>query len=219
MSNALRKGLPEVPARMRSLPIERRGYPVPWFVAWIDGEPDFRVIDTPKLPRAHNEKLCWLCGQPRGKYLAFPIGPMCVVNRVNSEPPCHYECAYFAVRTCPFMILPNAQRREANLPEQRKESAGQHIDRNPGAMALYVCQRYTPFSVDPDMGNAGVLFELGEPTRIEWYREGRPATRAEIVESIDSGLPFLRDQAARQGPDSLDELARQVERAMQYLPA
>lgn len=217
--NTLRKGLPELPARMRALPIEARGYPVPWFVAWIDGQPDFRVIDTPKLARAHNHKLCWLCGQPRGKYLAFPIGPMCVVNRTNSEPPCHYECAHFAVRSCPFMILPNAHRRESNLPEQRVEAAGLHITRNPGAMALYVCQGYKPFRVDAAMGNAGWLFDLGEPERIEWYREGRPATRAEIVASIDSGLPLLRDQAAAQGPDALALLSQYVERAMQYLPA
>lgn len=211
--------MPELPARMRELPIERRGYPVPWFVAWINGEPDFRVIDTPKLALAHNQKLCWICGQPRGKFLAFAIGPMCVVNRTNSEPPCHYDCAHFAVRACPFMILPGAKRREANLPEQRSPAAGLGIARNPGAIALYVCRTYRPFKVDGPVGVRGVLFELGEPDRIEWYREGRTATRAEIMESIDTGLPALHEMAAKQRPDALSALSEYVKRALRYLPA
>lgn len=138
--NALREGMPALPDRMRRLAIDARGYPVPWFVDWFDGKPDFRVIDTPKLGIAHNQKLCWICGTPRGVHLAFAIGPMCVVNRTTSEPPAHYECAHFAVRACPFMILPKAQRRESNLPEQRHQAEG-HITRNPGAAAIYVTVR------------------------------------------------------------------------------
>jgi hypothetical protein len=218
--NTLRSGLPELPARVRSLPIDRRGYPVPWFVEWIDGEPDFRVMDSRKLALAHKQKLCWLCGQPRGKWLVFPIGPMCVVNRTNSEPPCHYDCALFSARACPFLTLPKARRREANLPDNVQHSAGLPIMRNPLAVALYVCSSYTPFRVGDDgVGNRGVLFELGEPKRIEWYAEGRPATRAEVLESIDTGLPLLREQAEAQSAAAVAALADYVMRAMPYLPA
>jgi hypothetical protein len=38
----LRPELTELPLRMRGLPLDERGYPVPWFVAWIDGKPEFR---------------------------------------------------------------------------------------------------------------------------------------------------------------------------------
>lgn len=35
---------PTVPARMRHLPLDKHDRPVPWFAAWIDGQPDFRVV-------------------------------------------------------------------------------------------------------------------------------------------------------------------------------
>lgn len=59
--------------------------------------------------------------------------------------------------------------------------------------------------------------ELGEPERIEWYCEGRAATRAEIQHSIDTGLPLLRAQAdGEDGHALLDELTAQAQR---WLPA
>jgi len=36
---ALRESLPSLPLAMRGLPRDHRGYPVPWFVAWVDGKP------------------------------------------------------------------------------------------------------------------------------------------------------------------------------------
>src|SRR5262245_2742625 len=101
----LRPELPPVPERMRKLPLHR-GYPVPWFVEWIEGVPDFRIMDGRKLVRAVKEKRCWVCGELMGSYLAFTIGPMCAVNRISAEPPSHRECASFSARGCPFLTRP-----------------------------------------------------------------------------------------------------------------
>src|SRR5258708_1131539 len=114
----------EVPSRIAVLPKDQRGYHVPWFVAWIDGVPDFRVIGGGKLPHAVREKLCWVCGQPLGGFMAFMIGPMCAVNRISSEPPSHRECAVYSARVCPFLSNPEMKRRETNLPPARVEAAG-----------------------------------------------------------------------------------------------
>jgi hypothetical protein len=35
-----------MPARFARLPADERGYPVPKFVEWIDGKPDFRCVDS-----------------------------------------------------------------------------------------------------------------------------------------------------------------------------
>jgi hypothetical protein len=51
---------------------------------------------------------------------------------------------------------------------------------------------------------------------LEWYREGRAATRAEILESIDSGMPILR--AASEIDDSGEALDVQYKVAMRLLP-
>src|SRR6266403_5903520 len=113
-----RAGLPPLPARMKQLPLDHRGYPVPYFVSYIDGVPDFRAADINKLRRAVKEQRCWLCGDHLGVHRTFVIGPMCCVNLVSSEPPCHLECAKYAAEACPFLLHPNSVRREANMPEE-----------------------------------------------------------------------------------------------------
>lgn len=189
---------------MRLLPIEARGYPVPWFVEWVNGEPDFRVLDRSKWIKALRFGNCWLCGEPIGKLRTFVIGPMCTLNRTTSEPPCHYDCAKFAVMACPFMILPKAKRRTANLPDEVVDQAGDPIDRNPGATCLWTTNSWRVFTAYA--GNAGQLIRIGEPESVSWWAEGRHATREEVSASIDSGYPLLLKSAREQ--DAQDPYAK-----------
>ncbi|WP_035692795.1 hypothetical protein [Bradyrhizobium elkanii] len=198
------------PDRIKRLPVSATGYYVPWFVAWIDREPDFRVIGPGKLAQAVNRKLCWICGQPLGVYKAFPIGPMCAINRNISEPPSHWECAEYAVQACPFLANPRMRRNEKDLPSDHREPAGTMIRRNPGAIGIWVTKQYSAVRCGD-----GVLFRLGDPERVVWYRERRKATRAEVEESIETGLPEL----LKRGEISVDELAGLRRKAEQYLPA
>jgi hypothetical protein len=216
----------EKPARLNHLATDHRGFVVPWFVQWFkDGEgcaygegvPDFRCADERKFHRALKEKRCWVCGDTLGVHLAFVIGPMCAVNKVTSEPPCHLECAEYSVRVCPFLTRPRMRRNEHNLPEERIEAAGVHLKRNPGAACIWITRSYQTFR--PHMGQAGLLINLGPAERVHWYCEGRPATRGEIMASIDSGLPVLRDVAALQGSAAVAELARGVSDLARLLPA
>ena len=211
--NELRKGLPDLPARMRALPVDERGYPVPYFVAWVNGKPDHRIMDSAKLPRAVNLGLCWMCGQQLGKFKSFCIGPMCSITRTISEPPSHLECLQFAARACPWMTRPNAKRREANMPAEVVEPAGDGIRRNPGAVCIWTTLRFRPWR--PPGG--GVLFQLGDPEHTEWYAEGRPATRAEVDESIRTGLHLLRgpaeqEDAANPSAGAVVELEQRIAR-------
>ena len=75
-----------IPRRMRRLPVSPRGFPVPWFVAWLGGVPDFRCIGLGKLVKAIYQRCCWLCDEPLGVWQTYAIGPMCIVNRVNVRP-------------------------------------------------------------------------------------------------------------------------------------
>lgn len=202
---------------MASQRLDHRGYPVPWFVQWIDGVPDFRVMDGAKLRRALRDRLCWVCGEKLGKYLTFVIGPMCAVNRTTAEPASHRDCAIFSATACPFLTLPKAQRREANLPEGGVV-AGNMISRNPGVTCLWTTLDYRPFRADRNDGAEGVLLEIGEPTEVLWYTQCREATRAEVLESIHSGLPLLEAEAKRQGLEAEQALARYVERGLRYVP-
>ncbi len=203
-----------IPPRMRSLPRDHRNYPVPYFVAWIDGKPDFRVIEKDRLAHCHNNKLCWLCGEKMGRYKAFVIGPMCSINRVSSEPPSHRECAEFAVKACPFLTLPKAERRLNNLPEDGVKAAGEGISHNPGATLVWVTETYKPFRV-----GHGVLFQVGAPHQIEWYAEGRIATRAEVDAAVAKGLPLLRATAESESPAAVAALERMYAAAAKLFPA
>jgi|SRR5712671_6921709 len=221
---ALRKDLPPLPRRMRSLSIDERGYPVPWFVQWFlpdgrgaepgVGKPDFRVADGYKRESTIKHRLCWLCGQKLGRQFAFVIGPMCAVNRVSGDPPSHVSCAEFAAVACPFLARPKALRREAGLPDGGTVP-GFGIMRNPGVALVWITTGYEV--IDDQKG--GFVFRIGGPVGLLWYAEGRQATRAEVMASIESGLPILQAAAKDDGPDAEAALAQQAIAALELVPA
>jgi hypothetical protein len=214
--------LPEMPDRIKRLPRDHRGYPVPWFVSWVKdgkpvpagiGEPDFRVIARGRLWTAVSAGRCWVCGVALGQHRVYVIGPMCVVNRVTSEPPNHRSCAEFAAQACPFLVNPRQKRSEKHLPEDRFV-AGMMIPRNPGATCLYETNIVKPFR-----SGEGYLFKLGEPDRIDWWANGRQATREEVLISIETGYPLLYDAAKKEGMESIRALETMHKKAMELLPA
>jgi hypothetical protein len=204
----------KIPARIAALPKDDHGRPVPWFVCWIDQKPDFRVIGPGKIADAYRFKLCWICGQRLGKFKTFVIGPMCALNRISAEPPSHRECAIFAVRACPFLSTPQMHRRTRDLPtEGVHEPGGIGLKRNPGVSLVWTTSSYAPLRA-PN----GYVFRIGDPTELLWFKEGRTATREEILESIDSGVPILREVAQQDGPKALAALDASYQEAMKLLP-
>lgn len=209
------RNMPPLPAKMKDLPVDpKRGFVVPWFVQWIDGQPDFRIMDARKLVLAVRHKLCWVCGQPLGFTSVFLIGPMCAVNRNTAEPPSHPERARFSAMACPFLTMPKMRRREDETSKQAVV-AGVAIKRNPGVALLWFVRPPRGFEVIPDP--KGYLFQLGDPVGVEWYCEGREATREEVLHSIETGLPILREIAAKE-EGGLAHLERETKRAMKWVP-
>lgn len=200
---------------MRWLPVDDRGYPIPHFVAYVDGKPDHRVADPAKLVRAHNLGVCHLCGKPLGSFKAFVVGPMCGVNRISSDPPSHRECAEWAAVACPFLSRPHAKRRSALLPDGVEHAAGFAIQRNPGVTLVWVTKSYRVVKAD---GGIGGLFQMGDPTHVAFYAEGRAATPDEIEESVSSGLPLLREPAQREGERALRQLESMITKFRALLP-
>jgi hypothetical protein len=212
--NKLRPELEELPSRMKDLPIDERGYVVPWFVDWIDGKPEFRAMNPKKWVKAIREKLCWVCGERMGRFMTFVAGPMCGINRTSSEPPAHLECARWSAINCPFLNNPHAIRREDEVMNPLSKPIGGHaIQRNPGVTMLWTTNTYSVW--DDERG--GRLITMGEPSGVEWWAEGKPATRAQVMESIESGIPALAAVAKLQdgGLKYLDEAREKFER---YLP-
>ena len=210
--STLRPEMLPLPKRMTKLPIHR-GYPVPWFVAWINGEPDFRIMDGRQIVAAVTERRCWLCGERLGSFMAFTIGPMCAVNRISAEPPAHRECALFAVRACPFLARPHMVRRRNEYPDGADKPSGMMVERNPGVALVWITKGYRILR----QPGGSPLFRMGEPRHILAFARGLQATSAEIEESVRSGLPVLVEAATQDGPGAMTELAHELRTACALL--
>lgn len=214
--NPLRFDIPVPTGRLARLYVDHRGYPVPWFVAWVDGVPDHRIMDAEKKEKAFVNQLCWICGQPLGgATVTYAIGPMCAVNRISAEPPSHKECAEYSVRACPFLSRPHAHRREGGLPDEAEEPDGIMVRRNPGVILVWTAKKYTTRIVP---AGDGTLFHVGDPYEISWFCQGRAATREEVEDAIRSGIPILQEVAEEQGGDALRRLSEQLAIAWELVP-
>lgn len=202
----LRKELPELTPRIARLPVDpERGYPIPFFVSYVDGKPEFRMSDSAKFVRCVKEKLCWVCGEPLGSYKSFVIGPMCAINLISGDPPSHLDCALWSVRGCPFLTRPNMVRREDELTlENKKNVPGIMIERNPGVSLVWTTRSYQIIR-DP---RSKPLFRIDPAVSTSWWREGRAATRDEILESIESGVPLLLKECDREATETRQQEAR-----------
>jgi hypothetical protein len=201
-----------IPQRLQHCRVSADGYPVPWFVPYIDGKPEFRAMDPEKFFVAIRHRRCFLCGEQMGKHLCFPIGPMCCITRTTPEPPSHLSCVEYAAQVCPFLTQPRMRRNEKNMPEG--DVAGIAIRRNPGVIALWSTLNYRLFR---DPINGGYLIEIGKPEHIELYSQGRKASNQEVIESIMTGMPILRAEALKDGPEAMAQLESQYNQTLDLL--
>jgi hypothetical protein len=142
-----------MPERLRRLPVTEQGFPKLFFAPVKDGKVILRSVDVDKFYRCIGERLCWLCGEPLDRLMTFVVSVTNAYTRVTYEPPCHYECAVYAMRACPFITNPEMRYRTA---------AWEH----PGPYALYTTSYYT---VGPARSSwPAALITMGIPERIDW---------------------------------------------------
>jgi hypothetical protein len=205
--------MPAPPPRVARLPTDAHGRPVPWFVAWIDGVPDFRIVASGKVAEAVQFVRCFICGDDLGRWLTFAVGPMCTINRTAPEPPAHKDCAVYAAQACPFLTRPGMRRRGAGLPAGLavdSHAPGVTVAHNPGGTALWTTRAQQPFSDD----KGGLLFRMGDPHEVLWFAEGRSATRAEVLEALEGEREVLRELSGAGA-----ELDAAYAQALKYAPA
>ena len=216
MSTSLERARYDVPQpdRVKRLPRDQRGWPVPWFVEWRDNEPIFPAFDPRKFTLAVRGKRCWVCGDPMGRHQVFVVGPMCTINRVSSEPPSHLECAEYSAKVCPFLANPRMRRVPTTRFGDVLPPGGLMEERNPGLTALW---RTRSYSVIPTA--SGPILQMGEPHGVDWWCRGRPATPYEALDGFDEGAAVLRRRALElDGPEALPTLDKLTMRARKFLP-
>ena len=64
---------------------------------------------------------------------------------------------------------------------------------NPGICCIYIVRGY-----EHRKKPKGIIFHAGRATRVDWYTQGRPATRSEVVAAFDASLPTIGAAGKRQ---------------------
>jgi hypothetical protein len=104
-----------LPYRLKHLPKDRRGLPIPFVVFRDqDGKPHFTINDQHAVAMALSSKLCGLCGKPhRFGEMWFIGGPTAAFHESGAfiDPPVHRECGEYAMKVCPFIAAPSWSRR------------------------------------------------------------------------------------------------------------
>ena len=63
------------------------------------------------------------------------------------------------------------------------------------------------------------MIHVHNPEAVEWWAEGRPATRAEVAHSVDTGIPLLIDACQMGGEEAMADLARRKAWLETHYPA
>lgn len=58
-----------IPSFLNHLKVNPKGYPIPFFVAYVNGKPDFRLLDPKKQYYCIHQKLCAICGEETNETL------------------------------------------------------------------------------------------------------------------------------------------------------
>lgn len=207
--------LHSLPVGMRDLPRDERGIPVPWFVDWFSGKPDFRVVDGRKLIEGWKRDLCWICGKQLFAFRAWVVGPVSMINRCAGEPPAHLECARVALVHCPFLSNPDRKRDKTALPA-RHSGGGELVESNSGLSSAWITKGRGGELFNP--GN-GPLFRLFEPRKVEWFHRGAPATGDEVRREFEQASRQLREIDRQYGPAALQNLEARIAACSKWLPA
>lgn len=134
---------------------------------------------------ALKRRLCWICGQPMGRHIAFIGGPLAVAQRQFSDPASHRDCGEYALTVCPFLASPMTERRNDAMPAHAI-LPGPHVAANPGVFGLLLTGDYL---------FRDLIIHAGEAREVHWYTEGRRANRSEVEAAIESAR--RRDEVQR----------------------
>jgi len=185
----LRAGLPALPVRMRALPKDAEGKPIPYLLTQVATKFESSLGPDLVLTTLCARKQCWLCGHQLGRYAAFVGEPVTSVTKISRTPPAHHDCAKYAARIGLMQ------------PKGLKVSL------------VWVTRNYQPQTT-----LNGHIFVLGEPEQTFWFSGGRCATREQVQAALEEGAAPLYEIAKRGGDAAVSGLDMQLARAERQFP-
>lgn len=175
-----------IPEFLKHLPVDERGYVIPYFATYVDGKPDFRLLNISKQETCIKYNKCAVCGKKLidGVYY-FISGPMGFLNQVSTDPAMHKECAEYSLKVCPHLLYQNAERRHTNLPTgtlQDKDVPYMGMDKPPYVMLV----KAKKFKTIPAPTNNSKLIKYSAATaEIFKYVDGILQGTGEIITADD----------------------------------
>lgn len=129
-----------IPLAMEHLPVTPNGYKKPWFVQGND----LRLTNQKKyLKCMEGKKTCWICGNANRKEHVFITDVRAAMGNRSLEPASHADCSLYAIRVCPFLLLPRFKRRPDTMPTKYQEEALDVIaHENPGVFAMTFVKKF-----------------------------------------------------------------------------
>lgn len=156
-----------MPPAVARLDKDRRGYPIPASVQFVNGVPDFAAVDPQKWLRLYKIRGCGICGQAMHGRVFFVGGPLCETNRLFYDHPMHEDCAKYALMVCPFLAIPKmAYRKHVGDAVSILKSVSTN---KPDLFMLGKTKGYTL------MQNGSEILMHAQPWEsIEWWQNGAP---------------------------------------------
>lgn len=128
-----------LPTAMANLPLTPNGYRKPWFVKGND----LRVTNQEKYIKCMTGHTCWICGNTNKKAKVFIHDVRSALTGRSIEPPSHLECTLYALRVCPFLLLPQFKQRPDTLPEYLRENGSKALSHeNPGVYVMTSVKKF-----------------------------------------------------------------------------
>ncbi|RYC66309.1 hypothetical protein [Spirosoma sordidisoli] len=104
-----------IPERMKALPRDRRGFPVPHIVLRdAQGVPRFQINNDTVVEACIAGGLCTICGQSMPADDQWLVGgPLSAFHPQGMyiDAPTHYDCLHYALQVCPYLAVSKYMRR------------------------------------------------------------------------------------------------------------
>lgn len=177
-----------IPDRMKALPRDKRGYPIPANVYRdAKGDPHFTVNDELIRQKFIAEDKCPICAQTllRGRW--FMGGPRSAFHSQGwyNDTAMHYECVEYALKVCPYLAAPRYSGRidALTVPEEERNVITFDVTQDPNRPQMFVAVMAVGQTMSV-MPNAMIAYVRPlRPYRIvEFWRNGTRISSQEGIE-------------------------------------